>query len=221
MLAAMFGAPPFYLGHVGRVPIYIAFEAIFMVLFVWVFPLLPGVDGFLLSLFALLVTILLHELGHAFAAIARGMAGVSILIGAMGGVCRYQGHPRPSRVLPITVAGVAVNFVVAGACWMTLQHAGIENELALKVLSCLLWWNFVLACFNSLPIYPLDGGSAVLHVSQLVARSERAAKSFTLALTMLTAVVVVGWWGVSNGRLDLWLIMIVIMLLMQAFRDLR
>ncbi len=217
----MFGTPPFYLGHVGRVPIYVAFEAIFMVLFVWVFPLLPGIDGFLFSLFGLVLAILLHELGHAFAAIARGMGGVSILIGAMGGVCRYQGDTRPSRVLPITVAGVAVNFTVAAACWLTLQHAGIENELALKMLHCLFWWNFLLGCFNSLPIYPLDGGSAVLHVSQLVARSERTAKSFTLALTMLTAVVVLGLWGINNGRLDLWLIMLVIMLLMQAFRDLR
>ncbi len=218
----MFGTPPFYLGHVGRVPIHVAFEAIFLVLFAYMFRLLPGIDGFLISLFCLVLTILLHELGHAFAAIARGMSGVSILIGAMGGICRYQGDNRPSRVLPITVAGVTVNFVVAAGCWLTLQHAGLEHELARKIVTCLFIWNLTLGIFNSLPIYPLDGGTAVLHISQMVARTERAAKSFTLALTMLTAVAVVVWWGVSRGGgLDLWLIMLVVILLMQAFRDLR
>jgi Zn-dependent protease len=109
----------------------------------------------------LLLSILLHELGHAFAG-RLFKANVShIDLTGLGGVAHFE-RSMPRSVLArsaIYLAGPAVNWglwqglgVLAGGA------AASGNPMLALPLAVLASANFFLLCFNLLPAYPLDGG---------------------------------------------------------------
>ncbi len=220
--ATMDPAGRFYLGHIGKVPIYAAFDAIFMVIFVF---LMVGqnmsIDQILLVLIALVLTVLLHELGHALVAMAVGMYGVSITITGLGGLCSYTGDRHPKKELVISAAGPATNLLVAWVTWMFLSNGMPSDETLRFLLSYFFMWNLWLGIFNSLPIFPLDGGQMALSISRMLGR-EHTARRFTLGLSFVTAFVAVGAYMVmSPGNLPIFLILMVMFLLYTAYRELR
>jgi len=212
----------FYLGHIGKVPIYAAFDAIFIVIFVF---LMVGqsmsMDQILLVVIALVLTVLLHELGHALVAMAVGMRGVSITITGLGGLCSYTGERHPKHELLISAAGPATNLLVAWVTWVFLSN-GMPSDETLRFLLGWFWmWNLWLGIFNSLPIFPLDGGQMALSISRMIGR-EHTARRFTLGLSFVTAFVAVGVYMVmSPGNLPIFLILMVMFLLYTAYRELR
>jgi len=212
----------FYLGHIGKVPIYAAFDAIFIVIFVF---LMVGqsmsMDQILLVVIALVLTVLLHELGHALVAMAVGMRGVSITITGLGGLCSYTGERHPKHELLISAAGPATNLLVAWVTWVFLSN-GMPSDETLRFLLGWFWmWNLWLGIFNSLPIFPLDGGQMALSISRMIGR-EHTARRFTLGLSFVTAFVAVGAYMVmSPGNLPIFLILMVMFLLYTAYRELR
>jgi len=212
----------FYLGHIGKVPIYAAFDAIFIVIFVF---LMVGqsmsMDQILLVVIALVLTVLLHELGHALVAMAVGMRGVSITITGLGGLCSYTGERHPKHELLISAAGPATNLLVAWVTWVFLSN-GMPSDETLRFLLSWFWmWNLWLGIFNSLPIFPLDGGQMALSISRMIGR-EHTARRFTLGLSFVTAFVAVGAYMVmSPGNLPIFLILMVMFLLYTAYRELR
>lgn len=212
----------FYLGHIGKVPIYAAFDAIFIVIFVF---LMVGqsmsMDQILLVVIALVLTVLLHELGHALVAMAVGMRGVSITITGLGGLCSYTGERHPKQELLISAAGPATNLLVAWVTWVFLSN-GMPSDETLRFLLSWFWmWNLWLGIFNSLPIFPLDGGQMALSISRMIGR-EHTARRFTLGLSFVTAFVAVGAYMVmSPGNLPIFLILMVMFLLYTAYRELR
>lgn len=220
--ATMDPAGRFYLGHIGKVPIYAAFDAIFMVIFVF---LMVGqsmsIDQILLVVIALVLTVLLHELGHALVAMAVGMYGVSITITGLGGLCSYTGDRHPKQELLISAAGPAMNLLMAWITWTFLSN-GMPSDETLRFLLGWFWmWNLWLGIFNSLPIFPLDGGQMALSISRMVSR-EHTAKRFTLGLSFVAAFVAVGAYMVmSPGNLPIFLILMVMFLLFTAYRELR
>jgi Zn-dependent protease len=219
----MFGVPPFYLGHLGIIPVYIGLEAIFTVYlaYYWTqaFPSDQRTVIFLILLACMLFSILLHELGHALVARTQGMHGIRITIGALGGYCSYHGDRRPGREALISVAGPLTNFAIAGVAWLSLRYLGLTGELTVLSLTCLLGMNLALGIFNSLPIYPLDGGQTTLSLTQKLGMSAAKARRFTLSLTVATAVVILVFGSqYFSGMLFLF---ILATLLLTAFRDLR
>jgi stage IV sporulation protein FB len=219
--AIMQSAGRFYLGHIGKVPIYVAFDAIFMVVFVFlVVGQGLGFDQILLVLTALVLTVLFHELGHALVALAVGMHGVSITITGLGGLCSFSGDQHPKRSLVISMAGPATNLILAYISWLFLKHGVITDE-TLRFLLLYFWmWNLSLGIFNSLPIYPLDGGQMALSISRMVGR-EHTARRFTLGLSFVTAFVALGaYLTLSSGDPPIFLIIMVLFLLYSAHREL-
>lgn len=212
----------FYLGHIGKVPIYAAFDAIFLVIFVFLFiGQNMSIDQILLVLIALVMTVLLHELGHALVAMAVGMHGVSITITGLGGLCSYSGERHPKQELVISMAGPATNLLVAWITWLFLSN-GMPADETLRFLVGYFWlWNLWLGIFNSLPIFPLDGGQMALSISRMVGR-EHTAKRFTLGLSFVTAIAALGvYMALTPGHLPIFLILMVMFLLFTAYRELR
>ena len=115
-----------------------------------------------------LVSITVHELGHALAARRFG-AEPAIELHALGGFTRLYGRAltRPESFW-MTLAGPAAGFALylltlAIRTWTdlpyTLAAGGSPAGLvALKALGFLAWINLVWTLFNLLPILPLDGG---------------------------------------------------------------
>lgn len=119
------------------------------------------------ALLAFFACVVLHELGHSFTAMHFGIGVRRILLMPIGGMAEFESIPRePRRELLITLAGPAVNFVIAGLLWLLLpreiavdDHAFTTGALTpLGFGHLLMRWNLVMGCFNFLPAFPMDGG---------------------------------------------------------------
>ena len=109
----------------------------------------------------LLVSILLHELGHAFAG-RLFRANVShIELTGLGGVAHFERSlPRSAfQRSVIYLAGPAVNLVLwQGLGVLAGGAAEMGRSMLALPLAVLSTANLFLLIFNLLPAYPLDGG---------------------------------------------------------------
>jgi Zn-dependent protease len=111
--------------------------------------------------------VVLHELGHSFTAQRFAVKVRRILLTPIGGMAEFDSIPRdPRSELLITLAGPAVNFVIAALLAIFVRFPGgifqwDPTGLPLGVGELgryLLVANLVMGCFNLLPIFPMDGG---------------------------------------------------------------
>ncbi|NTU82479.1 MAG: CBS domain-containing protein [Chloroflexales bacterium] len=122
-----------------------------------------GADVGLAALMAALVgvSVLLHELGHALVARRLLVPVHSITLFAFGGVAEVEDEaPSPRAEFAIAVAGPAVSLLIAAAAaliWWArggMAPAGPVAVLAAHLAAA----NMIMALFNLLPGYPMDGG---------------------------------------------------------------
>ena len=103
----------------------------------------------------------LHELGHATAAIHNGVPMSGITLYPFGGVARMARRPPQGMIeVVIASAGPAVNLAISGALFVLSAGRVLEpgDVFWMRMLSLLFWANLILAGFNLLPAFPLDGG---------------------------------------------------------------
>jgi membrane-associated protease RseP (regulator of RpoE activity) len=222
-MITMFSANRFYLGHLGKTPVYVSTDAIFNLLLIWMWcdKTLPG---FLIMLMAFITVILTHECGHALVARLVGMQGIAITISAFGGYCSYAGDRRPRTDLPISLAGPGANFLTAGLIWLFVLYVypfARMDPMVAKFVSEVMVWSLVLGIFNALPIYPLDGGQATLALSRMATGREATAKYFTLVLTVIAGLGSLIGLAYFNLGPSIFTLVIMGLLMMAAFRDLR
>lgn len=115
---------------------------------------------------AVFVCVALHELGHALAARGYGIRTRDITLYPIGGVARLERMPeKPSAEIVIALAGPAVNVVLAfllGGVWLA-GHSAVESmgtaaTWGSDFVGRLALANVVLAVFNMIPAFPMDGG---------------------------------------------------------------
>ncbi len=112
------------------------------------------------TLIAFFACVVLHELGHSLTAMRFGVGVRRILLMPIGGMAEFDRIPRqPSRELLITLAGPAVNFVIAALLWPLVGLGSGEYPATLTGFGqLLLQANLVMGSFNLLPVFPMDGG---------------------------------------------------------------
>jgi Zn-dependent protease len=112
----------------------------------------------------LLLSILMHELGHAFAGRMFKQRVEEIELGGFGGLCKFE-RSLPRSVWLRTVvylAGPAVNIALWFAFGALAASSLVADKFLLKAaLSIVAISNLYLAIFNCLPAYPLDGGQTL------------------------------------------------------------
>jgi len=177
-----------------------------------------GASGTLrIVIFFLLVflCVLLHELGHAFAAKAYGIRTVDITLLPIGGVARMERMPeKPAQELVVAIAGPLVNVVIAAALLFVLAVTGnldfgeVLDPTKFNALWALLYTNVMMVVFNLIPAFPLDGGRvlrALLATRLSYERATQVAATVGQALALL-----MGVWAFSKGPASLALIAIFI-----------
>lgn len=110
--------------------------------------------GFILLLFA---CVLAHEFGHILTARAFAVETPDVTLLPIGGVARLSRMPEnPGQEFLIAVAGPLVNLAIAGAL-MAAHFAAMPGPPA-ALLARLAQVNLLLAVFNMVPAFPMDGG---------------------------------------------------------------
>jgi Zn-dependent protease len=118
--------------------------------------------GYLLALFG---SVLFHELGHAVASRRFGIKTLEVVMFPIGGVARLERNPGVRQELWVALAGPFVNLVIAGVTFAFLFYRdgsvaleGLEQARDSNLLQRIAVGNLVLAVFNLLPAFPMDGG---------------------------------------------------------------
>lgn len=148
----------------------------FWILIIWIFLMhLSGGHGLLggawgaLFVLALFICVVLHEFGHALTARRFGVRTKDITLYPIGGIASLEGMPeKPGQELMVGLAGPFVNLLIALGLWIYLNVSGQVRDLAamtsahdmteLPFLWNLFYANTVLAVFNLIPAFPMDGG---------------------------------------------------------------
>src|SRR5947209_6853477 len=161
------------LGRVAGVPVFLTASWLVLALLIVITyqgylsvrrPELPVPLAYLVGtglVLCLLLSVLLHELGHALTARRFGIGVRGITLELLGGYTELdRDAPRPSVELLVSLAGPAVSLVLgvfAAVCAAVLPDRTLLEEVAFQLALS----NLVVAAFNVLPGLPLDGGRAL------------------------------------------------------------
>lgn len=134
----------------------------------------------------LFVTVLIHELAHAVVAKRRGIAVPKITLFIFGGVSHMAKQPRSAgEEFYIAAAGPATSIVIAIIAGLAALALDPVNEQAAAIAAYLAIVNAILAVFNLLPGFPLDGGRVLRSIAWKKSGSFR--KATTVAASVGTA----------------------------------
>ena len=124
----------------------------------------------------LFVTVLLHELAHAVVAIRRGLPVRRITLFIFGGVSHLSRQPRSAgEEFFIAAAGPATSLALALVIFGASYLVRGSSEQLEAMFTYLAFVNVMLAVFNILPGFPLDGGRVLRSIAWKRTRSFRKA----------------------------------------------
>jgi stage IV sporulation protein FB len=171
-----------------------------------------------------LVSILVHEYGHALMA-RRFKGSPSILLYGLGGLCFSEGQRTPGQRLAVLLAGPGAGFVLlAIVLALTSLIFGITGSEQLEVILTqvglgrnpenlmgaigkigsyplrviflfLVQINLLWGLVNLLPIYPLDGGQATQVLLSQVDRKHGVRRGHIVSLVTAGILAVLAYWA--------------------------
>ena len=116
------------------------------------------VPGFWLGF---VLTILIHELGHAAVVRAVGARVVSVDVLGIGGLCHWAGYTSPLGRACIAWGGVLAQAVLYAVTVLYMTVLGPPETWAMAELeSAFTTSNLYIIVLNLLPVPPLDGSEA-------------------------------------------------------------
>ena len=147
-------------------------------------------------------SVVFHELSHSVVAMRYKIPVRSITLFVFGGLSSIEREPESAKQeFNIAVAGPLSSLFLAGCFWL-IAHFWHGNEMVAAAAGWLWWINLLLALFNLVPGFPLDGGRILrgivwginknfTHATQIAANAGRA-----FAYLMI----IVGIWQALNGN---------------------
>jgi Zn-dependent protease/CBS domain-containing protein len=158
-------------------------------------------------------SVLVHELAHSIVSIKKGIPVNSITLFLFGGVAQISKEAaQPKTELVISLAGPASSLLLGGVFYGIAYLCNGWNVYLYALTSYLSLINLILAAFNMIPGFPLDGGRVLRAIVWLTTGSYlRATKIATTAGYIISVVFIVGGiliffiWGYFDG---LWLVFI-------------
>ncbi len=159
------------------------------------------------SALAFIVSLVLHEVGHALVAQRLGFEVLSITVFGFAGVTHFRPEPQTPRAEAlVAVAGPAVNLVIAALGWAAYQATPSGSALGTLVLD-VFSLNLALGLFNLAPGLPLDGGRVLLAGIWRVSHDQlRATRAAAYAGFVVAAVIVVAGILLGGSSSPIWLL---------------
>jgi len=149
------------------VPIRLHFTFVLLLIFLIVIGLgsNQAPANYILFILAMVGSVLLHELGHAFISSRYGIRTLEIVMFPIGGVARTERPAKPWEEFWIAITGPLVNLLIAGVIFgflysrnKTLDLFALGQPTDSNLADRIVLGNLVLAGFNLLPAFPMDGG---------------------------------------------------------------
>jgi Zn-dependent protease len=152
-------------------------------------------------------SILLHELGHAFVAIRKGIPISEITLWMFGGVARMERDTdSPGTEFKVAIAGPLVTAAIVAVCvavgvalsdtdsfrraMLTNGNADVSGFVAM--IAWLGFINLMVLGFNLIPAFPLDGGRIARAIAWQRTGDRRSATKFAAALGQGFAYLMIG-----------------------------
>ncbi len=195
-------------------------------LLVYVFSVTPSPYGFaefsvptrtvlsFVAAISLFVSIMLHELSHSLVARRYGVRVRGIMLFIFGGVAMMEKMPKkPSEEFAVAIAGPAASVGIGAA---SLIISTIPNPVISSFFTLFAYFNFILAAFNLIPAFPMDGGRILrsfLAERMSYARATKIAAEVGRALAVFMAI-----FGIFYNP---WLILIALFIYMGASEEER
>ncbi|MEQ9438410.1 MAG: site-2 protease family protein [Cyclobacteriaceae bacterium] len=184
-----------YIGSYAGIKVFIHWT--FWIIIGWIFlmhynmghGIYEGLWGVLFVL-ALFGCVVLHEFGHALTAKRFNILTRDITIYPIGGIASLEAMPeKPQQELLVAIAGPAVNLGIAAILLIYLQYTGkipdlstleVEDQNAHMLGQSfgfnLFAANLILAVFNLIPAFPMDGGRVLRAVLAFTMDRSRATR---------------------------------------------
>lgn len=163
------------------------------------------VTASLMMVGVLLVSVILHEVGHALAATRVGGKVDAVVLGPVGGLISPRVPDEPEIQLFVALAGPFMHLLLAVLAAVALAFAGYSQLIGLLnpfatpqdliepggtlvvAAKITLWLNWTLMLLNLLPAYPFDGGP-ILRAMLWTAVGQRTARVYTARIAMAIAI---------------------------------
>jgi Zn-dependent protease len=157
-------------------------------------------------------SVLAHELGHSLVAIREGVGVHSITLFIFGGVAHIANEPpHADSDFRIVVSGPFAS-VTLGAGFYVLGLSTTAIPAVSEVSFYLAYMNFLLALFNLIPGFPLDGGrilrALIWKISGDYVKATRWATAGGFGIAFLFALLGVGVVFTGSIFAGLWLIFV-------------
>lgn len=137
-------------------------------------------------------SLLAHELGHAFTSLDRDIPVLSITLFALGGVTESTREARRARDEFVIVGiGPFISLVLAALFGLAFTAVTPHQPFAV-VFGYLAWANLLLAIFNLVPGYPLDGGRLLRSVLWGLTRNPHRSTRWAARVGQLFALALAG-----------------------------
>lgn len=114
---------------------------------------------------AVFLCVVIHELGHSLISRVFGKEVESITLLPIGGLATVEEMPeKPSQEIAMSIIGPFINLAIAGVLYVFIgRQSGIKiaslyPTSASEFFGGLMSVNIMLAAFNLIPAFPMDGG---------------------------------------------------------------
>jgi Zn-dependent protease len=138
-------------------------------------------------------SILIHELGHCWVALRNRIPIRSITLFVFGGIAQIAREPgAPAVEARVAIAGPVTSFALAGlfgGTWLVVRDVPALAAPAIWLARI----NFMVAAFNLVPGFPLDGGRLFRALVWRVTGSLRRASRAASAVGQAVAFGFIGW----------------------------
>ena len=170
-----------------------------------------GLRGVFFILFVFLC-VTLHELTHSLVARRFGITVKEITLLPIGGLASMTSYPeKPSHEFLISISGPRFNILFASILYFPITFIYGKEILSSpslmswpQTIAQCFWVNLVLAGFNLLPAFPMDGGRVL---RSLLARKLDYRKATSIAVNIgHIFAVLFGYFGLIHGHIFLILI---------------
>ena len=195
--------------RLAGVPVRLHFTFILLLVFIMVTDLgsREANSSYALFLIGIIASVLLHELAHAFVGLRFNVRTTEIVMFPIGGRSRMERSLKPTEEFWITIAGPLVNVLISAGifAYMFYVHLAVPIKLSdllqpsdANVLPRLAYGNLLLAGFNLLPAFPMDGGRLLRALLSYVRPEDQATRIAAWMGRMLA--ISMGLYGLVVGQ---------------------